>query len=118
MLKAETTSTRAPRGTKPVSQAFFTALESVPEASRAAVAKAAQVMIRDELKVRREKMKAATAKEKEKARSPAPAPKTTKAAAPRKTGRKPAAAAATNGAAAPSSGTKRRTSKTADTTVD
>ena len=64
MLKAATISTRAPRGTKPVSLAFFTALDAVPEASRAAVAKAAQAMIRDELKLRRDKMKAAAAKEK------------------------------------------------------
>ena len=69
MLKAETTSNRAPRGTKPVSQAFFTALDAVPEASRAAVAKAAQAMIRDELKGRKEKLKVTAAKEK--ARKPA-----------------------------------------------
>jgi TRAP-type C4-dicarboxylate transport system substrate-binding protein len=78
MAKAETASTRAPRGTKPVSQAFFTALDAVPEAQRAAVAKAAQVVIRDELKLRREKVKAATAKVK----AGAPARKTS---APRKT---------------------------------
>ncbi len=35
MLKADTTPTRAPRGTKPVIQAFFTALDAVPEAIRA-----------------------------------------------------------------------------------
>ena len=63
MAKAET-ATRAPRGSKPVSQAFFAALDSVPEASRAAVARAAQVMIRDELKLRREKLRASAAKEK------------------------------------------------------
>ncbi len=77
MAKLETTATRAPRGTKPVSQAFFTALDALPEAQRAAVAKAAQVAIRDELKLRREKVKAAAAKVK--ARPPAP-----KAATPRK----------------------------------
>lgn len=69
MAKAETTTARAPRGTKPVSQAFFTALEAIPEASRAAVAKAAQAMIRDQIKAQREKAKAAAAKEK--ARKPA-----------------------------------------------
>ena len=62
MAKAETPTTRAPRGAKPVSQAFLTALDNIPDASRAAVAKAAQVMIRDELKLRREKMKANAAK--------------------------------------------------------
>lgn len=66
MARAETTAskTRAPRGTKPVTQAFFTALDAVPEMTRPAVAKAAQTMIRDELKTRREKLKAAAAKEK------------------------------------------------------
>lgn len=58
MAKAETASTRLPRGTKPVAQAFLAALDSVPEMSRAAVAKAAQTMIRDELKARREKERA------------------------------------------------------------
>ena len=77
MLKAETTATRAPRGTKPVSQAFFTALDSVPEAVRSAVARAAQIMIRDELKSRREKLKLAAAK----AKARAPAAKTAKPAA-------------------------------------
>ncbi len=64
MLKPDTASGRAPRGTKPVSQAFFAALESIPESSRSAVAKAAQAMIRDEIKARREKLKIAAAKEK------------------------------------------------------
>ena len=69
MPKTETTATRAPRGTKPVSQAFFTALAAVPEAARSGVAKAALAMIRDELKARQEKIKASAAKEK--ARKPA-----------------------------------------------
>lgn len=55
MALAEKTSSRLPRGTKPVVQAFLTALDGVPEASRPAVAKAAQAMIRDELKLRRSK---------------------------------------------------------------
>jgi hypothetical protein len=82
MAKAETTAatTRAPRGAKPVAQAFFAALESVPEAARSAVAKAAQVMIRDEIKNRREKVKAAAAKEK--ARRPVAAKRTPKTPAP------------------------------------
>ena len=67
MLKATATANRAPRGTKPVSQAFFTALESIPDASRAAVGKAALAMIRDEMKTRKEKMKAAAAKDKARA---------------------------------------------------
>ena len=64
MIKEQSVSTRLPRGTRPVTQAFFTALDAVPEASRATVAKAAQVLIRDELKARREKIKAATAQTK------------------------------------------------------
>ena len=97
MLKAATTATRAPRGTKPVSQAFFTALESIPEASRSAVEKAALSMIRDEIKMKREKMKAAAAKEK--ARAPAKA--VPAKAAPAKPAAKAAPAPVINGAAAP-----------------
>ena len=117
MLKAETTATRAPRGTKPVMQAFFTALEAIPEASRAAVAKAAQTMIRDELKGRKEKMKAAAAKEK--ARKPAEPTKAAKPAsakaapATRKTASK-AAAAKANGAEPVAAPAKRRTRKPAE----
>lgn len=116
MLKAETTSNRAPRGTKPVSQAFFTALDAVPEASRAAVAKAAQAMIRDEMKARKDKMKLAASKEKEKARKPAApvkAVKPTKAAAPAKA---PATskAAKVNGAEPVEALAKRRARKAID----
>ena len=64
MPKVETTPTRAPRGTKPVSQAFFAALAAIPEAARSAVARAALVMIRDELKTQREKAKTTAAKAK------------------------------------------------------
>lgn len=54
MAKAESRSNRLPRGTKPVAQAFIAALDTIPQASRAAVARAAQALIRDELKARRE----------------------------------------------------------------
>ena len=64
MAKSETTTTRSPRGAGPVSQAFFTALATIPEASRIAVAKAAQAMIRDQMKMQRDKAKAAAVKEK------------------------------------------------------
>ena len=101
MLKAEVTASRAPRGSKPVSQAFFTALESIPEALRSAVARSAQVMIRDELKARREKIKAAAAKEK--ARKPVTAKSTSKS--------KPTKVVAKPVAAKPA---KRRISKSAD----
>ncbi len=64
MAKPDTTTARSPRGAKPVSQAFFTTLESIPEATRPAVTKAALAMIRDQIKVQREKVKAVAAKEK------------------------------------------------------
>ncbi len=64
MAKIETVSTRSPRGTKPVSEAFFAALARIPAASRAVVAKAAQAMIRDEIKTQRDKAKAAGARQK------------------------------------------------------
>lgn len=59
MAEPANSSTRLPRGTKPVVQAFLAALDAVPEVSRPAVAKAAQMMIRDELKARREKQRQA-----------------------------------------------------------
>jgi len=46
---------RAPRGSRTVSQAFFAALEAIPEARRQEVAKAAQAAIREELKVKHRK---------------------------------------------------------------
>ena len=81
MARTETTAatTRAPRRAKPVAQAFLAALDSGPEAARSAVAKAAQVIIRDEIKNRREKLKAAAAK---KARQPAAAKRALKAKRP------------------------------------
>ena len=106
MAKSETASTRAPRGTKPVSQAFFAALDAIPEASRAAVAKAAQAMIRDEIKSHREKVKAASAKDK--ARKPASRAKTVPAAAPKSAKNSPVAK---SGAAAASPPAKRRAPK-------
>ncbi len=112
MLKAETASTRAPRGTKPVSQAFFTALDAVPEASRAAVAKAAQAMIRDELKTRRDKMKAAVVKEKTRAKAAPTA--AAEAAKPSGRGRKPVVK--TNGAAEPPKRRARKAQPAAETT--
>src|SRR5579875_2424190 len=47
------TRTRAPRGTKYLTQAFFAALAEIPEERRDAVAKAAQSAIREELQARR-----------------------------------------------------------------
>ena len=45
MPKANTARARLPRGTKPVIQAFFEALESIPEGQQAEVAKAAHAGI-------------------------------------------------------------------------
>src|SRR5579863_8320503 len=47
------TRTRAPRGTKTLTQAFFSALAEIPEERRDEVAKAAQSAIREELLARR-----------------------------------------------------------------
>ncbi len=49
--------TRAPRGTKSVTQAFFNALHEIPDMRRAEVARAAQLAIRDGLKGARERAK-------------------------------------------------------------
>jgi hypothetical protein len=62
-----TAATRAPRGTKTLTQAFFTAADGIPEAQRADVVKAALAAIRDQLKDDREKAKVAKAKTKAKA---------------------------------------------------
>ena|ERR1700722_145600 len=50
--------TRAPRGTKPVVAAFFSALNEVPETQRAAVAKAAIASIRSEVSANRDVVRA------------------------------------------------------------
>jgi len=57
MLSDEQKPKRAPRGSGPVSQAFLKALESIPAHSQVEVAKAALVLIRDELKGRRDQLK-------------------------------------------------------------
>ena len=64
MAKTDSLMARSPRGAKPVSQAFFKAIESIPEAMQAAVTKAALAMIRDQIKVQRDKVKAGAAKDK------------------------------------------------------
>ena len=63
MPKASPDRARLPRGTKPVIQAFFDALDTIPDASRAEVAKAAQAGIRDALKAEREQAKEERARE-------------------------------------------------------
>ena len=47
----DTARRRAPRGSRTVSQAFFAALDSIPEPRRQEVAKAAQAAIKEELKL-------------------------------------------------------------------
>ncbi len=53
---------RAPRGTRMVAQAFFQAVEEIPEDRRADVVKAALSLIRDQIKESREKARAAKQK--------------------------------------------------------
>jgi hypothetical protein len=72
---ATATTSRAPRGTKVLAQAFFNAAEGVPEAQRAAVVKAALALIRDDLRAAREKSAAAKTKAKGKSVSATPAKK-------------------------------------------
>ena len=76
--------TRAPRGTKNVTQAFFEALDGIPDNQQAAVAKAALAGIRDEVKARRLKGKEASARAKAKAPAKTKAPARAKAAPARK----------------------------------
>jgi len=59
MAISETPRTRAPRGTKSLTQAFFAALSEIPQDRRDVVAKAAQSAIREQLRVRRDKEKGA-----------------------------------------------------------
>jgi hypothetical protein len=67
-----TTASRAPRGTKTLKQAFFSAADSVPEAQRDGVIKAALAAIRDELKADKEKARASKARAKAKPAKPMP----------------------------------------------
>ena len=91
--------TRAPRGTKNVTQAFFEALDGIPDNQQAAVATAALAGIRDEVKARRLKGKEAAARAKAKAPAKTKAPAKAKAAPARKAKK---AATARRAAAAPS----------------
>ena len=54
---------RAPRGTRTVAQAFFQAVDEIPEDRRAEVVKAALGLIRDQIKEAREKALAAKQKQ-------------------------------------------------------
>jgi hypothetical protein len=62
MATSEATRTRAPRGAKAVVSAFMAALDDIPDARRAEVAKAAQLVIRDEVKMLAAKAKDASRK--------------------------------------------------------
>jgi hypothetical protein len=62
MARNAAATTRAPRGTKVLAQAFFSAAGGIPEAQRAAVIKAALAAIREQLKDVREKAKIAKVK--------------------------------------------------------
>jgi hypothetical protein len=85
MAETEYARTRAPRGTKAVAQAFFNALQEIPDARQAEVARAAQLAIRDGLKNLLGKAKSTAAKAKSGKRSTRMAAK-----APRKVASKPA----------------------------
>ena len=69
---ATATISRAPRGTKVLAQAFCAAADNIPEAQRGAVVKAALALIRDDLKVTREKAAAAKTKAKGKSATATP----------------------------------------------
>ena len=62
MAKSAAATTRAPRGTKIVAQAFFSAADEIPEARRAEVVRAALALIREQLKDARGKAKSARGK--------------------------------------------------------
>ena len=79
--------TRAPRGTKTVTQAFFAALDEIPDGQQAVVGAAALAGIRDELKERRAKNKGTATK----ARTRSPAKQTAAAKAPPARGARKAA---------------------------
>jgi hypothetical protein len=67
--------TRALRGTKTLTKAFFDAADTIPLDRRAAVVKAALASIRDELKAAREKAKVLKVKSTAMAAKKAPAAK-------------------------------------------
>jgi TRAP-type C4-dicarboxylate transport system substrate-binding protein len=69
MAVKATPAARAPRGTKTLTQAFFSAAEGIPEDQREAVVKAALAAIRDQLKDARERARLAKAKARQKAAS-------------------------------------------------
>jgi hypothetical protein len=67
MAKTDSVASKAPRGAKPVMQAFIAKLDSFPDLTRAAIARSAIAMVQSELKLRREKVKIAAVKDKERA---------------------------------------------------
>ncbi len=81
MALSEDKRSRAPRGSRPVTQAFLTALEAVPDTSRASVAKAAMSMIKDVLKTQKPVRTPAAAKAKKASAKTGPAKKVRKARA-------------------------------------
>ena len=96
---ATASTSRAPRGTKVLAQAFFAAADNIPEAQRGAVVKAALALIRDDLKVAREKAAAAKTKAKGKSATAAPAKKMGRPVGSKNKAKAPVAAKATKVAA-------------------
>ena len=107
MAKTATATTRAPRGTKIVAEAFLAAANEIPEPQRADVVKAALALIGDRLKAARDKAKLAKGKQKDKvAKEPLPSKPvarakvaTKMAVAPAKAMKSPAKAAEKRGKA-------------------
>jgi hypothetical protein len=64
LYMTQAAATRAPRGTKILTKAFFDAVEEFPETVRADVIKASLAQIRETLKVNREKAAVARSKAK------------------------------------------------------
>jgi hypothetical protein len=59
IIMAKIASTRAPHGSRAVAHAFLAALDEIPEARQAVVAEAAQLMIREAPKIRRNRIRSA-----------------------------------------------------------
>jgi len=112
MATKDDTRTRAPRGTRNVTQAFFAALDGLSDGQQAGVATAALAAIRDALKARRLKAREAAARAR--AKTKATTPRRAKAVAkraPAVAGKKAAAKKAPAKRAVASKVAKRKSSR-------
>ena len=78
MATSEAARPRAPRGTKILTQAFFAALNDIPDAQQEAVAKAALAAVKDQLQLRRQKAKLLNARARATAKPSVSGPKAIK----------------------------------------